>query len=308
MSESIITTNIAYHFTAKCKRPFLQGSILNFKGGDLSSEMSSFAIAILLFFYTSFWQSGVAANKRAGPFFVSRTTPGFSHQFIDAYGEHKCFWVCRNISKDCYARCQYCCKNRKCSKRKCLSFCYSAGCQRIMKSPTCQRHCLKRGCYQRCRRCCFGSKCGNRCLPACFRKGCQTKLHKTCNPICVYRKQCYRRCHRCCVGKNCNISLKRCKEKCYYKGCHQPKSEPLSLKICNCKVSRNRGGLCYYYISTKSKRCKKRRCQRMFECTFQETGLTCIKRIVTHKIVRIGPDTCKNEKTWKLMYVPYSSK
>lgn len=225
----------------------------------------------------------------------------------------KCSTLCLKIGS-CFRRCRKCCKKgqkgSKCSRR-CQNQCYTRGCQSrsvfITNSEKriCKRACVRRGkCFSICQRCCRGEQCFNsKCASKCFAAGCR-RLKTKCSTKCVRRGYCFKICRRCCTDGRCRITNK-CSPKCFYAGCSKALTVS-STKTCNCKPFGNGVGKCYYYLSPESNYCASRKCKQSFRCVAHNTGLKCIKRKVTKKIVSTGGYTCRTQPVSSYTVVPYS--
>lgn len=211
----------------------------------------------------------------------------------------------------CYRRCHRCCtktpRGLRC-KRRCTKSCYKSGCRSRFRTTrpkiVCRQACVRRGsCFSKCRRCCRGGRCFNsKCKRACFAAGCKS-LKAKCSRKCIRRGFCFKRCRRCCKGDKCKI--KSCSSKCFYSGCStvNTTSPP---KTCNCKRMTPGTSVCYYFNKKGAPYCEKRTCKPSFKCVGYKSGLKCMQRKVTKKVVSTGPNTCRTDNVQSYMFVLYS--
>lgn len=178
---------------------------------------------------------------------------------------------------------------------------------RSYKPRKCSWKCLpkKDGCYSRCRWCCKGKVCSKtRCTRRCYAPGCKRRAPLRCTTTCLRSDKCYKKCRRCCRAKRCVTRF--CVRKCYRKGC-SPVTVTAMPKACNCKRLTSPNSKCYYYPIAGSRYCESRRCRPSFGCVAFKTGLRCLRRKVSKKIVSTDKYTCITKKVNSFTYVPYSS-
>lgn len=92
-----------------------------------------------------------------------------------------------------------------------------------------------------------------------------------------------------------------------------PSTQTLSVsstmpQSCDCEPSRSRyNGDCWYFPIKDSNYCMKRPCRLKFLCTSRRTGLTCLLRKTTSKIVPISTTKCVEERVPGYIYTLASS-
>lgn len=178
---------------------------------------------------------------------------------------------------------------------------------RSYKHPKCSWKCFpkKGGCYSRCRWCCKGNSCyKTRCMKRCYAPGCKRLAPLRCRTLCLSRGNCYKKCRSCCRGKQCTTRF--CSRKCFRKGC-SPVTVAAMPKACNCKRLPSRNSKCYYFPIPGSPYCESRPCRPSFGCVAFKTGLKCLRRKVTKKIISSGQYTCTMKNVIFFTYVLYSS-
>ncbi len=76
---------------------------------------------------------------------------------------------------------------------------------------------------------------------------------------------------------------------------------------CNCEELRNsHGAKCYSY--TRGDACATRSCRSSFVCTSRSTGILCMRRLMTEKVVPLGDGRCTTLPYDRFVYTPYFSK
>lgn len=79
---------------------------------------------------------------------------------------------------------------------------------------------------------------------------------------------------------------------------------------CACRmVAKNSNSVCYYFLDKKQYICGRRQCGKSYVCVGGYTGLTCMRKISTEKVVPGGYGSgnyCKIKKHKKYYYVPYA--
>lgn len=81
-----------------------------------------------------------------------------------------------------------------------------------------------------------------------------------------------------------------------------------AVRTCACELTKvNRKSECYYFIDWRQHSCAWRTCDAKYMCTERNTGLICVERKVTQRIVPIvgKVGVCKTEAADHVMYVPY---
>lgn len=82
-------------------------------------------------------------------------------------------------------------------------------------------------------------------------------------------------------------------------------------EACNCaQVQSKKVGICYFYTDESSGACGSRPCRKSYQCTSVITGLTCMRRRTSKKIVPIpqAAYSCRTVRTDGIMYVPYANR
>lgn len=89
------------------------------------------------------------------------------------------------------------------------------------------------------------------------------------------------------------------------------KSETMTRKFlpraCNCRRGTRTNGVCYDFVRGHASYCRKRKCAPRYECVAIRTGIKCILRRTTRRVVPNGPGRCVSRKIYGFMYVPYST-
>lgn len=78
-------------------------------------------------------------------------------------------------------------------------------------------------------------------------------------------------------------------------------------RACNCKRGTARNGVCYDFVRGHASYCKRRKCAPRYQCVAVRTGIKCILRRTTKRVVPVGPGRCASRKVYGYMYVPYST-
>lgn len=100
---------------------------------------------------------------------------------------------------------------------------------------------------------------------------------------------------------------------------HEPAMTPSSIsrphngpglghhpQVCNCKsTGSHKVGTCYKIIDKATGSCTKRECAPKYVCHSKKTGMTCMLRVTSSKIVRTGYLKCEKRQVKGHMYVPY---
>lgn len=86
-------------------------------------------------------------------------------------------------------------------------------------------------------------------------------------------------------------------------------SPRLSPETCTCKILKRASmGACYFYINRTSRYCARRDCAPKYVCVDgRKTGVTCVRRKITKKIIHVGWNKCKTKHIVRYIYVPYSA-
>lgn len=79
----------------------------------------------------------------------------------------------------------------------------------------------------------------------------------------------------------------------------------LTPATCNCQRDPPGAGVCYFYRSAGYSYCARRPCARSYSCSASGTGIRCVRRKTTVKIIPINGRECKTERVIGFMYVPY---
>jgi len=79
---------------------------------------------------------------------------------------------------------------------------------------------------------------------------------------------------------------------------------------CACKmVPSNSRSVCYHFLDKNQYICGRRQCGNSYTCTGSYTGITCMRRLSTEKVVPVGyasGNYCKIKKRKTYFYVPYA--
>lgn len=78
--------------------------------------------------------------------------------------------------------------------------------------------------------------------------------------------------------------------------------------MCSCEmIPPNAWSDCYYFTDNREYYCKLRKCEPKYMCSSKQTGVICVKRLVTERIVPVEgfKGVCKTEAQRTMMFVPY---
>lgn len=136
-----------------------------------------------------------------------------------------------------------------------------------------------------------------------------------CSTVCLHNGSCYLKWKKCCSGTNRCYYTDR-NMSCYERGCMM-KPNPSrylterhqifkSVHLCYCRKQSTRGGTCYRFIEKGSNLCKPFKCKPSHYCVNANTGLKCIRTIVTKKIVPTSLLTCRFKSIRSVSYLPYT--
>lgn len=82
----------------------------------------------------------------------------------------------------------------------------------------------------------------------------------------------------------------------------------MSPDICTCKKSKSQhAGTCHYFTNEEKHDCDTRKCHPSYECVNYQTGVTCKRHQVTHKLINMGYGKCKRYNEVKNVYMPIST-
>ncbi len=79
-------------------------------------------------------------------------------------------------------------------------------------------------------------------------------------------------------------------------------------ETCSCMPAQGlSNGVCWKFTNKGKHECKKRKCKPQFICVVgANTGITCMRKMVTKRIVSTGPGICREEAMKSYAYVPYA--
>lgn len=77
---------------------------------------------------------------------------------------------------------------------------------------------------------------------------------------------------------------------------------------CPCQIGKGLSpGTCYRFLPGSSTQCSPGKCKPSFICAIgMATGITCIRKVITRRILSNGDGTCKMTSMRSFVYVPYS--
>lgn len=78
---------------------------------------------------------------------------------------------------------------------------------------------------------------------------------------------------------------------------------------CECMLGKGfSSGTCYEFKKGESEKCEARKCRPSFDCVQgAETGITCMRKLITSRVMSNGDGTCIKKQVSGYAYEPYSS-
>lgn len=78
-------------------------------------------------------------------------------------------------------------------------------------------------------------------------------------------------------------------------------------RLCSCKLAKGlHNGACYYYTNSSYSRCRRRKCRPSYVCVQgYYTGMKCMLRKITSRVVYYGYGKCKTKRTLNYTYTLY---